>query len=404
MKIVCAPDKFKVSLTADEAAHAMARGVRRVFADATIEHCPVSDGGEGFVEAIVGAGSGEIARRKVRGPLPELEISARIGLTDQSVQIPDDVTLTEQERLHLKCYRCAVIEMSAASGLALVPDARRDPTQTTTFGTGQLIRAARDSLRCRRILIGIGGSATTDGGCGMAQAMGVRFFHKDGEFPFDQPIVGGDIAHITRIENVEAVKHRCGGCDITIACDVTNPLTGPHGAAHVYGPQKGATPEQVKQLDEGLAHLAQLCREQLGVDHEHTPGAGAAGGLGFGLMTFLGATLQPGIDLVLDAIRFDDRLRGADLCLTGEGKLDGQSLAGKACIGVAKAARKQGVPTIALVGAATDDANQAVKDGLLQAYHRIGEGLPAEQSMREARELLERTTADVCRMFFDGGR
>ncbi|MEX2213728.1 MAG: glycerate kinase [Phycisphaeraceae bacterium] len=382
MKIVCAPDKFKGSLTADEAAKAMARGIRTVFPKATIEHCPVSDGGEGFVDALAASTGGEVGMVTVTGPLPTRHVTAPIALIDRHLDRGD---------------WASVIEMSSASGLALVPPAQRDPTRTTTFGTGELLNAAS---ACRRIFIGIGGSATTDGGCGMAQAMGVTFFDAKGT-RITQPITGGSLHTIARIDTTLASLQEARTRDITVACDVTNPLTGPNGAAYIYGPQKGATPAQVKQLDEGLQHLARLVREQLGVDYEHTPGAGAAGGLGFGLMAFLGATLKPGIELVLDAIHFDTRLQHADLCLTGEGKLDGQSLAGKACIGVAKAAKKQGVPTIALVGAATADANQAVNEGLLHSYHCIGEGLPAEESMRRAGALLERKAAEVCRMFFD---
>jgi glycerate 2-kinase len=375
MKVICAPDKFKGSLTAAEAAQAMARGVRRAAPSATVDCCPVADGGEGLVEAMLAAASGQPVFTKVASPLGD-RVSARWGLIRERNGEP----LT------------AVMEMAAASGLALVPPDRRDPTRTTTFGTGQLIRAAMDH-DVERIIIGIGGSATTDGGCGAAAALGVRFIDASGQTVGPESLNGGRLADITRIDTT-GLDPRLANTPILVACDVTNPLVGPLGAACVYGPQKGATPAQVMLLDQGLRHLAAVIREQLAMDVETMPGAGAAGGLGAGLVAFLGGVLWPGIDLVLEATGFDRRVRGCDLCLSGEGRLDGQTAAGKAVIGVARAALRQGVKTVALVGALGDGA-EAVLEAGLHAYQVIGRGLGPVESQRRAAELLEAASANL---------
>ena len=266
MKVICAPDSFKESICARDAAEAMASGVRRAWRDAQIDLCPIGDGGEGTVDALVAAWRGRTRLLSVTGPLGT-PVDAQWGVS------PDG--------------QDAVIEMAAAAGLALVPTERRDPTKTTTFGVGQLIAEAC-AHGVRQIIVGIGGSATTDGGCGMAQALGVRFHRADGTL-IDQPITGQMLASIDRID-VESRRPAPSAVQIVAACDVTNPLTGPNGAAHIYGPQKGATPRQVEQLDAGLKHLAAVIRRDLGADIETTPGAGAVGGLGAGLIAFAGAT------------------------------------------------------------------------------------------------------------------
>lgn len=364
--MICAPDSFKESMSASDAAQAMARGLASLDADITVDLCPVSDGGEGFVEALRVAAQGKRMTRRVTGPLGQPVEAAWAKLPDGS----------------------AVIEMAAASGLELVPAAQRDPLKTSTFGTGELIRAALDA-GCRRLLIGIGGSSTCDGGAGMAQALGVRFEDAHGKSIGDA-MTGGRLRDVKQID-MSAIDDRLRATRIIVACDVTNPLTGPDGAAAVYGPQKGATPDAVTKLDNGLAQLAQ----RLGHDPA-MPGAGAAGGLGYGLVAFLGAQLGRGIDLVLDATRFDDRVKNADLCFTGEGRLDGQSLTGKAVIGVARAAARHGVPTVALVGSAGDDAKSTLDAGL-RAYRVIGEGLPVEESMRRGPQLLAAAAAAAAR-------
>ena len=376
MRIICAPDSFKESLSAPEAAAAMARGIRAALPGATVDQCPIADGGEGTVEALVQATGGTLHRTAVRGPVGK-PVDATWGVLGDAAG--EETT--------------AVIEMAAASGLALVPEAHRDPTRTSTFGTGQLIGAALDH-GARRIILGIGGSATNDAGCGAAQAIGARFLDADGR-AIEQPIAGGLLERIARIDRSQ-LDARLADCRITVACDVTNPLTGEQGAAHVYGPQKGATPEQVRQLDAGLAHFARLCRAQIGRDVESLPGAGAAGGMGGGMVALLGATLRPGVTIVLDAVNFAARVRGCDLCLTGEGRLDGTSLSGKACLGVARAARDAGVQTVAIVGCLGENVQRTLDAGL-SAYHAIGEGLSAAESMRRAAELLEQTTQRVVR-------
>lgn len=372
MRVILAPDSFKESLGAADAAAAMARGVKRAVADAQIDLCPIADGGEGTVEAMLSATDGRPRLTRVTGPLGE-PVEARWGVLGTG-------------------DGAAVMEMASAAGLALVPTDRRDPTKTTTHGVGELIRAALD-VGAKRILLGIGGSATTDGGTGMAQALGVRFLDAGGNV-IKQPMAGGLLASVAKID-MAGLDPRIAATTITVACDVTNPLTGPNGAAAIYGPQKGATPAQVKLLDDALAHLAGLLKEQVGADIQTLPGSGAAGGLGGGLVGFLNATLQKGIGLVLEAVRFEQRVAGCDLCLTGEGRLDGQSLSGKACLGVAQAATRHRVPTIALVGSLGSHAERTLEAGL-KAYHVIGEGLPAAESMRRCAELLERAAHKVC--------
>ncbi len=396
MKVICAPDSFKESISAADAAEAMACGVRRAMPDAVTDLCPVADGGEGTVEALVVATGGSLRQTVVMGPLGAshaqvnatwgtLNPKSESGRASEPGRVGPDPTASSPPR------RMAVIEMASAAGLALVPVAQRDPRHTTTFGVGQLIRAAMDD-GATRLIVGIGGSATNDGGCGAAQACGVRFFDEVDRL-IDEPITGGDLLRIERIEMTSRIT-RLDKVGITIACDVTNPLTGPDGAAATYGPQKGASPEVVAQLDDGLRHLASLIRRDVGIDIETTPGAGAAGGLGGGMLAFFGASLSSGIELVLDAVRFDARVADTDLCLTGEGRLDGQSLSGKACLGVARAAAVHGVPTVALVGATGPNADRALDAGLSRII-TIGAGLSAAESMRRADELIEAVAGRV---------
>jgi glycerate kinase len=285
----------------------------------------------------------------------------------------------------------AVIELASAAGLAQVPLPQRDPTRTTTFGVGRMIAQALDA-GAKRVLVGIGGSATHDMGAGLAQALGVRFLDRSGH-TIVEPMTGGRLGDVARIDLTE-LDARLRHTAIRVACDVTNPLTGPQGAAAVYGPQKGATPSTVAALDASTAHLARLLVDQHGLDIASLPGSGAAGGAGGGLVAFLGATLEPGIDLVLDAVDFEARVRGCDLCLTGEGRLDAQTLSGKACLGVARAAARHRVATIALVGTVGPGADDALQHGL-HSYEVIGRGLAVSESMRRAAELLEQTAARV---------
>ncbi len=340
MRIVVAPDSFKETLSAVEAARAIAAGVAEAAPGAHIDLCPMADGGEGTVEAMVAATGGQFRRAEVSGPLGERR-SARFGLLGGG---------------RGACggrRRTAVIEMAAAAGLELLPPRERDPMRTTTLGVGKLVRAALDA-GAESFVIGIGGSATVDGGTGCAQALGVAFLDKEGrECPCG--LAGGALREIAAID-LAGRDPRIPDADVRVACDVANPLTGPQGAAAVYAPQKGATPEMVAALEAGLANLAEVIRRDLGIDVEHLPGAGAAGGLGAGLVAFAAAKLERGVKIVARAVGLAGRLAGADLVITGEGKLDAQSAAGKVPVGVADIAAEAGVPAICIPGQVTHDA------------------------------------------------
>lgn len=376
MRVVVAPDSFKESLSAVEAADAIAAGVREAGRDAQIDLCPMADGGEGTVEAMVAASGGGFRTADVFGPLGEPR-QARFGI------LGDGAT--------------AVIEMAAAAGLALVPPEKRNPLLTTTFGVGCLMRAALDA-GARNMVIGIGGSATVDGGTGCAQALGVVFVSEAGEAG-PCGLAGGGLADIRRID-ISDRDPRIADCRIRVACDVANPLTGPDGAAAVYGPQKGATPEMVEALDAGLANLAAVIRRDLDVDVQHLPGAGAAGGLGAGLVAFAGAVLQPGVDTVAEAVDLERRIRQADLVITGEGKLDSQSAAGKTAFGVARIAAAAGVPAICIPGQADADAPRGVFQRVLPL---VAGTLTVEQAMADPARLLRKRAAEAMQTFAQQG-
>ena len=377
MRIVCAPDSFKGSLDAAEAASAMACGIRSEFPDAVIECCPVGDGGEGTLAALIGALGGEFVPCEV---------------------LNADLQHCESTWGRFTDDRFVFVE--SASAIGLHPDPReRDTMRASSFGVGQLMMAASID-REGRLLVGLGGSATSDGGCGMAQAIGVRFFDASGE-QLEAPLSGGALLEIDRIDASD-VSPRVSGSDVVVLCDVNNPLTGPNGAARIYGPQKGAGADDIGLLDAGLAHLAALIRRDIGMDVEELPGAGAAGGLGAGLVAFAGGHIVSGIDSVLDTLHLDERLNGATLCLTGEGRIDGQSLSGKACMGVASVASRRGVPTVALVGEAGPGADQCMGAGLSDIVV-IGDGLSAEDSMRNAARLLSAAAGRVAKQYAGKG-
>jgi glycerate kinase len=370
MRLLLAPDKFKGCLTAEEVAEAMALGLRRVDPGVRLDVCPMADGGEGTVAALVAATRGRLITRRVMGPLPEMKVEATFGMLGDG--------------------QTAVIEMAAASGLALLAPADRDPMSTTTFGTGQLLMAAAE-LGATRVILGIGGSATIDAGIGCAQACGLPILLEGGEpvAPTD-PLCGRDL------DKVLFVKHGRGSpverMRITVACDVTNPLFGALGAAPVFGPQKGATPEQVRQLDESLRALAERTGKLAAAQ---TAGAGAAGGLGFGMLAYFGASLKSGVETVIEATRLRERLGNADLCITGEGRLDEQSFHGKTPIGVARACKAAGVPCVALAGSIHGNLDPLRREGL-HAWFSICHGPTSlEESMRDARLLLADTAANI---------
>ncbi len=369
MRIIIAPDKFKDSLTAAEAAACMARGAARVYPQAELIPVPLSDGGEGLVPTLVEAAGGEMRFDTVTGPLGT-PVRAGWGI------MPDG--------------RTAVIESAAASGLSLIPENRRNPLAASTDGTGELIRHALE-CGCPRLIIGIGGSATNDGGAGMARALGVRFIDQNGR---DLPPGG---AALLRLEHVDTtgLDPRLKKTAIRVACDVNNLLTGPRGASVIYGPQKGASKPMIDTLDRALRHYAQVLRRDLGVEVENVPGSGAAGGLGAGLIAFLGAQLIPGIDLVLDALEIEKDLARADLLLTGEGKLDAQSACGKAPIGAARMAKKYGVPVILFAGSVPQNTAEFHREGITACFSISPGPLASKESMSRAKDLLEWKTAEV---------
>jgi len=363
VKIVIAPDSFKGSLTAEEAAKGIEAGVKRIYPRAQTIKIPLADGGEGTVAALVAATGGRIRMSKVTGPLGE-PVEAPWGI------LGDGET--------------AVVEMAAASGLPLVPPGRRNPLLTTTYGTGELIGAAL-AEGCRRIIVGIGGSATNDGGAGMAQALGVGFYNEEGK---EIPPGAAGLAGLARID-ISTLDPRISQVEVLVACDVDNPLTGPNGAARIYGPQKGAGPKMVEELDGILHRFASLLRRDLGQDVEDIPGAGAAGGLGAGLMAFTGARLVPGVQLVLEAVKLEEILEeGVDLVITGEGAINHQTIYGKTPVGVAKLAQKYKVPVIALVGCIEPGA-EVVYDAGIDALKAIVPGpMSLEEAMARAAELI----------------
>lgn len=372
MKVVIAPDKFRGSLTAEEACRAIADGVRRAMPDAEIDLCPIADGGEGTVAALVAATRGTLHTCRVVSPLPERKVDATFGV------LGDNQT--------------AVIEMSAASGLALLAPSERNPLYTTTFGTGELLNAAV-GLGAKRIILGIGGSATVDGGIGCAQACGLPVILQDGEpLSMTEPLTAVDLPRVVLIKHGRG--SRIERVAITVACDVSNPLFGPDGAARVYGPQKGATAAQVEQLDADLRGLAERTGK---LAEAKTPGAGAAGGLGFAMLAFFGATLHPGADLVIEAAGLRSRLIGADLCITGEGRLDASTLHGKAPITVARLCRDLGVKCIALVGSVGTGAEDALAEGLTVCVALQDGSMTIEDSMRDAATLLTKAAENAMR-------
>jgi glycerate kinase len=376
MNIIVAPDSFKGSLSAVEAAVVIIQGVRALLPDAEIVSLPLADGGEGTVEALVTATRGRYLTATVKDPLG-LPVEARFGV------LGDDVT--------------GVIEMAAASGLTLIPPDKRNPEITTTYGTGQLLLAAREA-GCTRLIIGLGGSATNDGGAGMAQALGAHLLDAEGkELP-----PGG--AALERLEKIVAsgVDPRLANVTILIASDVSNPLCGPDGASAVYGPQKGATPEMVERLDRALAHYAEVIERDLRLQVRDLPGAGAAGGLGAGLVAFCRAEMRAGISVVLDALGFDDYLDYADLVITGEGKIDSQTAFGKALTGVGRMAKRHGVPVVALAGAVGEEAEQLQEFGLTTALGITPGPMPEEQAMAQAADLLQAATERALRLILIG--
>lgn len=339
MKAVVAIDSFKGSINTFQSGAAVADAIRTVYPDAEVKICPLADGGEGTVSAVVSALHGEICRLTVCGPLGE-KVVAEYGV------IPE--------------RRLAVIEMSAAAGITLVPDEKRNPLNTTTYGVGELILHAIQKRGCRHFLIGIGGSATNDGGLGMLTALGFAFLDKDGRSvsPY-----GRGLRDVVSIK-ADGILPTLKDCTFEIACDVNNPLCGEYGCSRIYGPQKGATEEIIRDMDGWLSNYASLTAAVFEDANANHPGAGAAGGLGFAFLSYLGATLASGIELVINITEMEEHIKNADLVITGEGRLDAQTCMGKAPIGVARVAKKHGKAVIAFAGAATEDAGLCNANGI----------------------------------------
>ncbi|MGQ9703681.1 MAG: glycerate kinase [Actinomycetota bacterium] len=383
MRVLVCPDKFKGSLTASQAAEAIARGFSEGWPEAECLLCPLADGGEGTLEVLVRATGGRLEEMEVTGPLGERR-KAFLGICGDG--------------------RTAVVEMAAASGLELIPPERRNPLRTTTAGTGDLIRGALD-LGHRRIIVGIGGSGTNDGGTGMASALGARFLDQEGN---ELPPGGGELHRLERID-LSGLDTRALEAEIIVASDVDNPLLGPEGASRLYGPQKGASPEDVELLERGLTRLAEVAsklpsnplrngKAVNGLEAASIPGAGAAGGLGFGLVAFLGADIRPGIEVVMEAVGFKDLLSRCRLVITGEGRLDAQTAHGKTVNGVARQARGRGIPVLALAGELAPGAEELRRGGVT-AMFSVAEGpLTREDSLRQAYRLLARTSCELARL------
>lgn len=372
MKIVIAPDSFKESMSALEACEAIERGWKKVIPSAQFIKVPIGDGGEGTVESVISATGGELVYLTVTGPLGE-PVEGYYGLTGNK--------------------ETAVIEMAAASGLHLSPAAQRNPLTATSKGTGELIAHAL-SQGVKRILLGLGGSATNDGGAGMAQALGARFLNKQGQ---ELEPGGEPLRELHRIDLSE-LDPRLQQVKIEVACDVDNPLIGPLGASAVFGPQKGATEEMVALLDEGLEKLGQVLEKELSTRIITLPGAGAAGGLGAGAVAFLGGTLKRGIDIVLDVTQFDHSCKDADLVITGEGKIDSQTIYGKAPIGVASYAKRYNVPVIALTGMMGSGYEAVFEHGIDAVFSIVNGAVSLEEALAQGAHNAEIASENIARL------
>ncbi|QTL99346.1 glycerate kinase [Iocasia frigidifontis] len=373
MKVMIAPDSFKGSLTALEVADHIKKGILKVFPKAEVLKVPMADGGEGTVQSLVDATDGEIIVKDVTGPLGD-KVAASFGILGNG--------------------KTAVIEMATASGLPLVPEDKADPSITTTYGTGELIKHALDQ-GIEELIIGIGGSATNDAGVGMAQALGASFRDEDGQ---EIGFGGGELDKIKEID-LSNLDKRIKRLSVNVACDVNNPLYGPEGAAYIYGPQKGADQRMVELLDKNLRYFAEVVKKSLNIDLQSIPGAGAAGGLGAGLFAFLKAELKSGVDIVLEANKFKEKLSGVDLVITGEGKIDGQTVQGKTPVGVAKKAKEKNIPVIAVAGMVAENAGEVYQAGIDTCFSITQRPLTLEEAMNKSGEWLEMLSEQIMRLY-----
>jgi len=372
MKIVIAPQTFKGSISALDVARAMRDGVSHVIEDAEMLLVPVADGGDGTLETLVDGSGGEIRTAQVIGPLGEARNASWGALGDGSI---------------------AIIEMARTSGLALVPPTQLNPLVATTYGLGEAISAALDD-GFRRFIIGIGGSATNDCGAGLAQALGISLLDASGN---ELARGGAALAGIDHVD-MSSFDKRLRGLEVTVACDVNNPLCGDDGASAVFGPQKGAkTPEIIQQLDNALSRFADVVEHDLDVEVRSLPGAGAAGGLGAGLMAFLGARLNAGVDIVLDAVGLDAALEGADLVITGEGQIDHSSIFNKTPVGVAERAKKRSIPVIAIAGGLGEGYRETHDKGIDATFTLISGPMSLDDAMADTANLLSSVTEEIMR-------
>jgi glycerate kinase len=364
MKVIIAPDSFKGNLTAVEVANHIEKGVLSAGSDIIVRKIPVADGGEGTVDAMITGAGGNKVHTRVNGPLMD-EIDSFFGVLGDG--------------------KTAVIEMATASGLTLVPPGKMNPLETTTYGVGQLILAALD-MGCSKIIIGLGGSSTNDGGMGMAQALGAVFYDEN-----MKPLgIGGKYTGLVRSVDLSMLDRRLGSTNVIAACDVSNPLCGPNGASAVFGPQKGATPEMVKFLDSSLLNYGKKIMS--------VPGSGAAGGLGAGLLAFAGAVMKPGIEIVLDSCDAENHIMGSDLVITGEGKTDAQTAFGKVPAGIASLASKYNVPVVCLSGGLGDDYEEVYKCGIDAAFSNVPDAMSLEEAKARSGEFLEKTARSIMRL------
>ena len=374
-KILLVPDSFKGTLSSRQVCQVMAGQLRRFFPQAQVKSIPVADGGEGSVEAFLAAAGGERRTRTVTGPFGE-PVEAFYGILGDG--------------------RTAVIEMAACAGLPLA-EGRLNPERATTYGVGELLLAAKEA-GCTKAILGLGGSCTNDGGAGAAAALGAKFTRADGTAFVP---TGGTLGEIAALD-VSPVAQALQGMELTAMCDIDNPLYGEAGAAAVFAPQKGADAAMVARLDAGLRHLGQVAARCLGRDFSHLPGAGAAGGLGFGMAAFCGAQLRMGIDAVLDAVGFDSLLPGTDMVFTGEGKIDSQSARGKVVSGVAARCRKAGVPVVAVVGQIGQGFEEMYQQGLTAVFSINRAAHPFAESRFHAGENLALTMENIARLLAAG--
>lgn len=374
MKVVIAIDSFKGSLSSIEAAESIKKGIQKVYEDAQIKISPLADGGEGTTYALTKGMNGEFRKVKVSGPLENVKVVATYGI--------------------IKDTKTAIIEMSQAAGITLVPPEKRNPLRTTTYGVGEIIK---DAIKqgCRHFIVGIGGSATNDGGIGMLQALGYDFFDESGN-KISQGASACELEHLVKIDDSNVIKE-LKECDFKIACDVTNPLCGKNGCSEVFCPQKGATDDMVKKMDNWLKNYSILAKKIKPKADANYPGTGAAGGLGFAFLTFTKASLESGIDIVLKETKLEELVKDADIVVTGEGRLDKQTVMGKAPIGVAQIAKKYNKKVIAFAGAVTKEARILNENGIDAFFPILREVITEEEAMSKevSSANLEETVREV---------